>query len=129
MRINGTPSGDRINQAEYRQLIKEAGSKLENKFMGQILAEGIPDPEREYRFHRVRRWRFDFAWPALKIAAELDGGTWTEKGRHTTGTGYRGDCEKRNEAVLAGWRVFNFDSSMVHDGQAIKTIRRALYQS
>ena len=127
MRINGKPSGDRIKQAEYKKLVEEAGSKLENKFIGQLISEGLPDPEREYRFHPVRRWRFDFAWPSLKIAAELDGGTWT-KGRHTTGTGYRGDCEKRNEATLLGWKVFNFDSSMVRQGQSIETIRRAIFQ-
>src|SRR5687768_16750315 len=29
----------------------------------------------------ARRWRFDFAWPELKVAVECDGGTFTG-GRH-----------------------------------------------
>ena len=128
MRINGKPSGDRISQGEYWKLIEETGSKLENKFMGQLMAEGLPDPEREHRFSPPRRWRFDFAWPELKIAAELEGGTFTEKSRHTTGTGFRKDCEKYNAATLQGWRVFRFDCTMVGKGQAIKTIKQAIYQ-
>ena len=128
MRINGKTSGDRISQAEYRKLIKETGSKLENHFLGEIIAEGLPDPEREHRFSPPRRWRFDFAWPALKIAAELEGGTFTEKSRHTTGIGFRRDCEKYNSATLQGWRVFRFDCTMVNDGEAIKTIRTAVYR-
>ena len=128
MRINGKPSGDRIKQAEYKKLLEGAGSKLENKFTGQLIAEGLPYPEREYRFHPIRRWRFDFAWPYLKIAAEIEGGTFTEKSRHTKGVGFRNDCEKYNEATIQGWRVFRFDCTMISKGQAIKTIRTAIYQ-
>ena len=34
------------------------------------------DWEPEYRFHPVRRWRFDFANPEYKVAIEFEGGIW-----------------------------------------------------
>lgn len=63
-------------------------------------------PEREYRFHPKRRWRFDFAWPSVKVAVEIEG-----RGRHQTFTGYRADLEKYNEAVQLGWRILRFPAS------------------
>lgn len=59
----------------------------------------------EYRFHPKRKWRFDAAWPEKMIAVEFEGGIWTG-GRHTRGKGYENDCEKYNNALLLGWRVF-----------------------
>lgn len=60
---------------------------------------------REYRFHATRRWRFDYAIPAHKIAIEVEGGVYTN-GRHTRPTGFLGDMEKYNTATLYGWRLF-----------------------
>ena len=68
---------------------------------------GLPVPEREYRFDAERRWRFDFAWPALKIAVEIEGGVWI-RGRHVRPVGYLGDLEKYNRAVVLGWRVLRY---------------------
>jgi hypothetical protein len=67
-----------------------------------IRALGLPEPECEYRFARPRQWRFDFAWPALLLAVEVEGGSWNG-GRHTSGAGFAADCEKYNEATLRGW--------------------------
>ena len=60
---------------------------------------------KEYKFHPERRWRFDYAVPAYKIALEVEGGVWTQ-GRHTRPQGFLGDIEKYNTATLMGWRVF-----------------------
>lgn len=57
----------------------------------------------ELEFHPTRGWRFDWAFPAIKLAVEVEG-----FGRHQTYTGYRGDCEKYNAALLHGWRVLRF---------------------
>ena len=65
---------------------------------------GLPEPVPEYRFHPVRRWRFDYAWPLHKFALEVEGGIWTQ-GRHTRGSGAVADLEKYSEAALAGWRL------------------------
>jgi hypothetical protein len=83
--------------------------------------EWLPEPEEEYEFHPVRKWRFDFAWPgpddSWKIAVEVEGGKWT-KGRHQRPQGFEDDMEKYNTAVNMGWRVFRFTGDMVQDGRA-----------
>lgn len=90
-----------------------------------ILALGLPAPEPEHRFHPVRRWRFDYAWPDHHIALEYDGGTWAGKPGHTYGKGHERDCEKINEAQLLGWQVFRCNVTMVEDGRLLDTLQRA----
>lgn len=65
------------------------------------------------------------AWIDLKVAVEVDGGTWSG-GRHTTGSGFQADCEKVNEAVLMGWRVLRFTSTHIKSGVAVQTIERMI---
>jgi very-short-patch-repair endonuclease len=78
-------------------------SNWEETLALQIRALRLPVPSREFRFDDTRRWRFDFAYPEIKLAIEVDGGTWTQ-GRHTRGQGYENDAEKCNQAVLQGGR-------------------------
>jgi len=59
----------------------------------------------EYRFHPLRKWRFDRADVKRKVAFEFEGAVWTG-GRHTRGPGFIKDCEKYNQATTLGWRVF-----------------------
>jgi hypothetical protein len=72
---------------------------------------GIPFEE-EFLFHHTRKWRFDIALPALRIAIEYDGhgatGGKGHIGRHASVTGMAGDCEKINQAQILGWRVLRF---------------------
>ncbi len=75
-----------------------------SRFEQLLRSVGLPSPVREHRFHPVRRWRFDYAWPEEKVALEVEGGVWTG-GRHTRGSGYVADLEKYNAATVAGWRV------------------------
>jgi len=63
--------------------------------------------EEEYRFHKKRKWRFDFAIPELKIAIEYEGLN-SEKSGHTTLKGYTSDTEKYNEAQQLGWKVIRY---------------------
>lgn len=100
-------------------------SKLEDLLARHMQLCKMPEPKKEYRFHPDRRWRFDFAFPDIKLAVEVEGGTWNG-GRHTRGSGFAADCEKYNEAVLLGWRVLRFDSKAVTSGQAVSTILNAL---
>lgn len=79
----------------------------------------------EYRFHPTRRWRFDLAFPALRVAFERDGGVWTG-GRHTRGKGYERDCEKLNEAAIAGWCVVRASPGMIASGLALTQLLAAL---
>jgi very-short-patch-repair endonuclease len=100
-------------------------SVLEALFAQQVRALRLPEPVREYRFDAIRRWKFDFAWPAQKVAVECEGGIWTS-GRHTRGAGFEVDCEKYNAATLQGWRVVRFTSGMVKNGAAIDTLIGAM---
>jgi very-short-patch-repair endonuclease len=81
--------------------------------------------EFEYRFHPARRWRFDAAFPARKVAIELDGGVFAA-GRHTRGAGFIKDCEKINEAQVLGWRVFRFTPQQMESGEMSSFLERAL---
>lgn len=77
--------------------------------------------ESEYRFHPVRRWRFDFAFPPGKLAIEVDGGIWTA-GRHSGGKGQIDDFEKFNNAVAFGWQVLHFTPQQVNGQDAFRFI-------
>jgi len=83
------------------------------------LAPGdLPGPVPEYRFHPVRRWRFDFAWPSSSrggVAVEVDGGQWRAGGgRHNTDP----DREKLNTAAALGWRVLRFSHAALETDPA-----------
>ena|SRR3990167_7384615 len=78
----------------------------------------VPAAVAEHKFHEKRKWRFDYAWPQLKIALEVEGGIYkrkggkrcrfcgqTPQGRHNTVKGFLGDMEKYNMASMAGWTV------------------------
>jgi len=78
------------------------------------LAPDVVEPDQEYVFHPTREWRFDFAWPKPMVAVEMQGGVWSG-GAHTRGGGYSKDCEKMNEAVALGWRVFYLTPGMLAD--------------
>ena len=87
-----------------------AEDDLAAKLAALALAHG-PEvlPLREYRFHPERRWRFDFAWPSIKLAVEIQGmGMGGRAGGHQTAKGMQNDCDKNNEAIRLGWRVLTF---------------------
>lgn len=72
---------------------------------------------KEFRFHPVRKWRFDYAFPERRVAVEVDGGVWTG-GRHINPAGYINDMEKLNTAASMGWLVLRITTD---DRFAIKT--------
>ena len=91
-------------------------SWLEERFERIINSYGIPQPTREYKFDR---YRFDFAWPPLKIAVEIDGGIFIG-GDHVRGAGYERDCRKNNLAQLEGWVVLRATSNTVGSDEFIR---------
>lgn len=83
-----------------------------------------PDPETEVRFHPVRRWRLDYAWPELKLGVEIQGGTFMRsKSGHTSGAGLHQDHEKLNTAAAMGWIVIQ-----VGDKYLTEANRDALFE-
>ena len=119
----------------------------------QLAAAGFPEPEPEFVFAPSigRNWRLDYAWPALKIALEIEGGGFgryiviTEGyerkrgqslpikpgtvirfgGRHNTGDGLQNDAVKYNRAAILGWLVIRATTTMVRDGIAITELTDA----
>lgn len=86
---------------------------------------GIPEPVCEFQFHPKRKWKFDFAWPELKIALEIEGGVWKRGGgRHNRGKGFLRDLEKYNEATQHGWRLLRTTPELFEDGSAMIQVRR-----
>ncbi len=67
---------------------------------------GLPAPQFEFRFHPVRLWRFDLAFPrALNpVAIEVQGGIWI-RGGHNRGAQMKKDWEKYNTSAAMGWRL------------------------
>jgi very-short-patch-repair endonuclease len=86
---------------------------------------GLPVPVGEYRFHPVRKWRFDYAWPTQKVALEIQGGVFA-KGRHVQGAGLRKEYEKLNAAAADGWRVLFILPEQVSNGTAMQIIETTL---
>lgn len=94
---------------------------------------GFGKPVPEHRFHETRKWRFDWAWPAEKVALEREGGVWKTVGdtrilmsRHRTEGGYDADCEKYNAAQVSGWVVIRATPKMLSDGRALVALLEAL---
>lgn len=87
---------------------------------------GLPQPETEYPFARAikRRWRLDYAWPALMLALEIEGGVWNG-GRHVRGAGFEADIEKYNAAGLLGWRLLRATPEMARDGRLLDVLQAA----
>jgi very-short-patch-repair endonuclease len=94
-------SGDPSQPSPRRPVRSEAEECLAEA----LEADPLPgwDLVREYRFHPERRWRFDFAFPGVKLGVEVDG-RGHFRGKMST------DYDKQNEATRLGWRVLRFQS-------------------
>lgn len=109
-----------------RSAIAAQGSDGERAFETQLRQTGATGWEREVRFDPGRGWRFDFAWPELMVAVEIEGGTWI--GGHG-GTRFEQDAVKYAEAAIRGWAVLRVTTDMVLDGRAIALLGRALWSA
>ena len=103
------------------------GSHLEAIFEHQMAAYGISDYHKEHRFHPVRKWRMDFAWPDILLAVEIEGGIWNN-GRHNRPHGFINDAEKYNTACTMGWKVLRFTGRDIRNGKAIDTTRQIVFE-
>lgn len=99
----------------------------EETFAFHCIAKGLRF-EREWQFLLTRKWRFDFAFPDIKLAIEIEGGIW-RGGRHSRGTGFENDCWKYNAAIKDGWRVLRYSTAMVMGGTAINDVLEILNRS
>lgn len=115
-----------LRQAARRQ----QGSKLESKVASDLAALGLMEGcQKQYRFHPVRKWLFDFAWPSRKIALEVNGGTYlrgSARAAHSRGPRQRQDYEKWSEAAILGWTVILVDAVDVRQRVHVDRVLRAM---
>jgi very-short-patch-repair endonuclease len=102
----------------------------EEKLYAALREAGLPEPQRQYRFHPKRRWVCDFAWPDYGLLVEVEGGVWLghgrkgSTGRHNHPAGFSKDCEKYNAAELLRWTLLRFTTTQVHRGVALRVLDR-----
>ena len=72
-------------------------------------------PETQLKFHPIRKFRLDFAWPLQQVAVECDGmgGYRGSIGAHRTIQGISNNHEKTNLAIEEGWVVLRFTTPML----------------
>jgi hypothetical protein len=87
-------------------------SGLERRFLLLCRDAGLPRPTLQHPIELAPgRWhKVDFAWPAMHLAIEVDGGA-----VHTTHTAARRDRRLDREIRDAGWRVERFMGDDVVD--------------
>ena len=118
-------------------------SHLEETLRLQLRHLKAPPGEQEYRFgaiaaggtgrglrkrlqeHGLKDWRFDFAWPDLMFAVEVEGGAHVN-GRHNRGKGFEEDLTKYHHAMRLGWTVYRCGAHLVNNWDAAKLIHRIL---
>jgi len=96
----------------------KVASEIEELLALQISAVGnLPAPEREFKCLSDRKIRLDFAWPAWRIACEVQGMAHRIKER------FESDIKRRNLLLQNGWRVFEVSGKMVRSGEAIALLQ------
>jgi len=139
-------------------MAKQNASSLEIAFMRAwklLSKDDWPYPKREHQFHPTRKWRFDFAWEAERVAVELEGGVFSfpvtcdfcgrhvyrknkrtqrmervyaAMGRHTRGAGVHADADKYNAGAALGWRILRYTAKHLTESpvQMIEQIQALL---
>lgn len=99
----------------------EGESELEKRLLAQLRQAGVVDPQPQFHFDSRRGWRFDYAWPALRLAVEVEGGVFTE-GRHNRPIGFIRDTHKYNAAAIQGWCLLRYTLVEIRSGKAAEEI-------
>jgi very-short-patch-repair endonuclease len=82
-------------------------SELERRFERLLAEHGLPPA---VHHHLVGRYEVDWAYPALRIAVELDGFRW-----HGGADAFEKDRARDAELAAAGWTVLRFSWRQVHE--------------
>lgn len=61
--------------------------------------------EMEYRFCQDRKYKSDYAIPAIHVLIEYEGGIFMARGGHNSPAGIQRDIEKYQLAEKLGWKV------------------------
>lgn len=121
MKPNTATPAQRVLAALSTEAKKAQRQRRDNAFVRLLVAGGLPEPVREYRFaaehvgsgpgvrERLKAaglndWVADFAWLPQRVILEVQGAVWTG-GAHTRGKGYTRDLKKARDAARLGWRL------------------------
>lgn len=112
-----------------RKLARQAEQEApENALVFQLRAAKIGGWKRHVKWHPTRQFHWDFYFPELRLAVEVEGGQSVPGGGHHQRTGgYEHDCSKYNEAALMGFTLLRFTSKQVFDGTALRYVERAIW--
>ena len=97
-------------------------SDAETRFAQMCRAHQIPQPVRQHPVVLGRRLRLDFAWPDVRVGAEVDG-------RSVHGPdALAEDLRRQNRIVLDGWVLlrFTFEDIVRYPEQTALAVRQAL---
>lgn len=114
----------RRGSAAGGELLRAAGdraaSAAERVAVALLRSEGFTGWECGYR---LAGYEVDIAFPARRVAIEIDGWAW-----HTDVERFRRDRRRQNTLVLAGWTVlrFTWDDLIHRPDRVVAEIRRAL---
>ena len=111
-----------------KAIARQMGATARDKvFLAVLRQQKVAEPVAEATFHPERKWRWDWSWPAQKVALEVQGGIWA-KGRsaHSSGTGLRRDMEKFSAAACLGWRILLVEPNQLATIGTATAIRQAL---
>ena len=84
--------------------------------------------EREYKFHPTRKWRWDYALPAIKVCVEYQGLNFGHGGAsgHQTIKGIVAENWKYSEGAIDGWCIVLINAVSIESGLAHDLIKRAV---
>lgn len=116
---------DKLQQSKKKSRHGSNSVKLTDLFTTICKTDLHVECVKEFKFHPVRRWRFDYAIPEHKIALEVEGGVWTG-GRHTSSVGFLNDMEKYNTATLMGWRVLRTTPEELYRLKTLEMLKTAI---
>ena len=107
-------------------MAKKAPSKMPDLFL-KLLESKLKNVEvvKEFKFHPVRKWRFDYAFPNYQVAVEVDGGVWAG-GRHINPAGYIKDIDKLNTAASMGWLVLRITTDDKFSSKTYELIEKTI---
>ena len=108
-----------MDELEFvKSLAAKSKSTIIESFLGALKESLLPEChyEIEYRFHHVRRWRLDVAFPLPKVGVEIDGFGYG----HGSIAAKIGDAEKHRALVLDGWRILRYTTGCLNSKAKIK---------
>lgn len=99
-------------------------SDLETRVLRLLVACGLPSPVQQHRVRLGgRTFKIDLAYPAFKLAIELDGWEF-----HRTRSAFDEDRARANALVLDGWTLVRFTSRST-DAEIVACVTAALRRS